>query len=105
MWSPGTSSRIGRSSRRAGRRLCRCAPKYWSATSAASVPGLRRSTRAVLPTRAFRRAAARLERPSCTKRISVDSSTIAPITIVALRSSVSQDTAASTVSSRLNGLR
>lgn len=69
------------------------------------VPGLRRSTRAVLPTSAFSRSAARFERPSCTKRISVDSNTIAPITTVALMSSVSQDTAASTVSSRLNGLR
>jgi len=56
-------------------------------------------------TSALSRSAARLERPSWMKRIKVDSSTMVPITTVALRSSVSQETTANTVSSRLNGLR
>lgn len=68
-----------------------------------SLLSLRRSTVAVLLTSALSRSAARWERPSCTKRISVDSTTMLPITTVALASSVSQETAASAVSSRLKG--
>jgi hypothetical protein len=49
--------------------------------------GLRRTVTRLL-TRACRRAAARRERPSCTKRSSVDSSTMLAMTMVAFSSSV-----------------
>ena len=87
MWSPGTSSRMGTS-------IC-CAAVPSCAT---------RSTAAVLLTMAFRRSALRCERPSCTKRITVDSSTMQPITTVASMSSVAAETSASTVSRMLKGL-
>jgi len=86
-WSPGTRSRMGRS----------CA---WETV----LPAGTRHTVAVLLTRALSASAARLERASCTKRITVLKATMLPITTVALLSSVSQDTAANKVSSRLKGL-
>lgn len=63
----------------------------------------RRNTVAVVLTMAFNRSAARFERASCTKRINVPSTTIVPITTVALMSSVAYEMAASSVSRRLNG--
>ncbi|MNT76416.1 hypothetical protein D3C72_2154160 [compost metagenome] len=47
-----------------------------------------RSTVAVLLTMAFRRSAARFERPSCTKRSRVERITMVPMTMVAFGSSV-----------------
>ena len=64
---------------------------------------LRRSTVAVLLHSDLRRSAARLERPSCTNRSSVESTTMARITMVASWSSVRYEISASTVSSTLNG--
>ena len=69
MWSPSTSWWMGSS----------------RGVAALSSPSalLRRSTVAVLLTSDLRRSAARLERPSCTNRSSVESTTIARITTVA----------------------
>ena len=80
--SPGTSWRIGSSTR--------------------SCP---RSTVAVLLTISLSRSAARFDLPSCQKRSSVESTTMVAMTAVLLRSWVAHETKASTVSSRLNGLR
>lgn len=68
MWSPGTSWWMGSS-------------RGVAALSSSAL--LRRSTVAVLLTSDLRRSAARLERPSCTNRSSVESTTIARITTVA----------------------
>lgn len=92
--SPGTRSRMGSSVRLA-----------WAAVPGAAPVVAGRSTPAVLATMSLSRSAARPERASCTKRSPVDSSTIAPMTPAARSSDPSQDTAASSVSSRLNGLR
>ncbi|WP_420715517.1 hypothetical protein [Cupriavidus sp. D39] len=54
---------------------------------------------------AFNDSAAWFGRRSCTKRISFDRITIVPITMVAFKSSVTYEIAASTVSSRLKGFR
>ena len=60
-------------------------------------------TVAVLLTIALSRSAARLERPSCTKRMNVLNTTIVAITTVAFMSSVRNDMSASSVSRRLKG--
>ena len=57
---------------------------------------------AVLPTIAFRLSAARCERPSRTKRTTLLSVTMKPITSVALASALNQDSTASAVNSKLS---
>ena len=79
--SPGTSSRMGSSDSEASW------PPPLSRKSAAGASLLRRTVTRLL-TRACRRAAARRERPSWTKRSSVDSSTMLAMTMVAFSSSV-----------------
>ncbi|MNN69891.1 hypothetical protein D3C81_1857160 [compost metagenome] len=64
-----------------------------------------RCTVAVLLTIAFRASAARVERASWIKLSMVEIATISAITPAANRSSVAYEMIASTVSSRLNGLR
>ena len=93
--SPGTTWRSGISRRVAAAVV---------AEAAGGAPGpSRRITVAVLPTRLLSDSAARLARPSCTKRMPVLRATITPMTTVARTSPVNHDTPASTVSSRLNG--
>ena len=82
----------------AQRNLCRLCSLSLSGSSRAGF-----AAEAVLRTIAFRLSAARCERPSCTKRMSVLSITMAPMTIVALASAPSYDTTASTVGSRSKG--
>ena len=115
--SPGTSCSTGSSTScdappwaGLGPRACGFAatrpPKVASPALGRSGGGLaRRNTVARLPTRLRKASAARCERASCTKRISVDSATMARITPAERGSWVSADTAASALSSRLNGLR
>ena len=81
--SPGTSSLIGSSTRRAALPFSGAA-----ADCAASSATPRRSTVAVLLTIAFEASAAWLDFISCQKRSRVESTTIVPITSVAVRSSV-----------------
>jgi hypothetical protein len=98
--SPGTSRRMGTSIRRGPAAL---APVAWPAAGAS--PWARRSTVAVLLTMDLSLSAASWDRLSCQKRRPVESTTMAVMTVAALMSSVAQEIAASTVSSRLNGLR
>ncbi len=73
--------------------------------AAGAAPALRRITLALLLTIARRLSAARCERPSCTKRITVLNATITAITTVALPSALRNDSTASTVNSTLNRFR
>ena len=90
--SPATRPRTGSSWWARGRPL---------SAPAGNAPGPRRITLAVLVTSARRPSAARCERPSCTKRITVLSSTITAMTTVALASALTKDSSASKVSSRV----
>ena len=60
---------------------------------------------AVVLTMALSASAALFALASCQKRSNVENTTMVPMTRVAFMSSVSQETRASSVSSRLNGLR
>jgi len=90
--SPATKSRSGISCGAAG-------------AAVAATPSARRITLAVLLTKARKPCAARCDRPSCTKRITVLNVTITAITTVALASALRNDNKASAVSSRLKGFR
>ena len=111
--SPGTRSASG-TSRCCDPVACKAAPKKRRPLPASGDPASLRRTVAVLRTIAFRASAARFERCSCTKRSTVEISTIEPMIATAvqdwssgaaMRTSVSHDRTASAVSSRLNGLR
>ena len=111
--SPGTRSASGSSMRREPL-ACGATPSARRTSPSEGSPASLRSTVAVFCTIALSASAARLERRSCAKRSSVEMTTIEPMMMTprqdwssgsAIQTSVTHDSEASAVSSRLKGLR